>query len=237
MDRIVAFYKPAEHGFSLIEALVVLVVSATLMTTFSQVYLNSERANRHLQAYTEANRSAFYTRQQLRTWLSGITVPDDFGRSESDSMGRRSARAARPKQDLQPFIGSREQISGFLRDPLLSQDTRPFRLYASASSKSGLNGTLSLEFLEPEMQLELGLHKQPLKAFRFVDKLGVIHPVWPPQADDSARTMASMQTRTVSEALQQSGQDLWRDNLPGGIVLEFGQGEHNAFTLIVDVTP
>ena len=109
-------YHRSQRGFSLVEALVVLTVSAVLMSIFSRVYLSAERSYRHMEAYAQDNRDAFYAREQVRAWLSGITVPYDYGRTEDAvaTSGFFASQAELPP----PFRGNRTSMEGFLRDPI-----------------------------------------------------------------------------------------------------------------------
>lgn len=233
-----------QAGFTLIEALIVLMITSVLMTIFSQMYLNAERNYARLNAYSEANRSAFYTRQQVRTWLSNITVPDDFGRTVSEFQSGPLVARFDTGEELVPFEGDATSMTGYLRDPLLSEnEVRKFRLRFEndgAPVAGRLFGKVILEFDGDDeadtQEIVLGLHRQPIRSFAYIDQGGAIHDQWPAQNDKARQSRFAVRDySSLEQALELSTIPKWRDLVPVGVLLRFGSDDA-AVDLVVEIS-
>lgn len=173
-------YSNCESGFSLIEALVSITIVAVLMALLGNMLVNINRTEARLTSYLADNRQSFYSIQQLRRLVKGIS-------------GKRSLV---PNDKFPLFAADQNGVRGHMFFSLFNETLlQPFEMNVVSNE----DGAFINVTLQDEREFEIRIPYVQAIELNYLDSEGAVHDVWPPKV--IARPLDEFETNFKAEEL------------------------------------
>jgi hypothetical protein len=164
----------------LIEALVSITIVAVLMALLGNMLVNINRTEARLTSYLEDNRQSFYSIQQLRRLVKGISAK----------------RSLVPNDKFPLFSASEDSIRGHMFFSLFNETLlQPFEMNVVSNE----DGAFISVTLQDEREFEIRIPYVQAIELNYLDSEGAVHDVWPPKV--IARPLDEFETNFKAEEL------------------------------------